>query len=522
MSGLLLWSSLARADDLPATQTELGKSRLGNSTPLINQATPVTVHDSFRAAEAAEAAKSGPSDDDFDASGMLLGDPWGARSWLARHGITLDIQEVDEVWGNPTGGTPSAADGNPAWGGDGSGSGTGAAYDGMTMPTLQVDTEKLFGLHGGLFNVSALQLRGRSMSQDHLAMFNPASGFEADRSTRLFELWYQQSFLHDKLDVKIGQMDLDTEFLISDYGALYLNANFGWPMAPSVNLYAGGPSWPLAAPAVRIRYRPTDDFTILFAAADDNPPGNRKNSFGIQNGGNSADPTNQNTNNADGANFNMGTGALLITELQYATSLGGSDDGHGHKAEGLPGVYKLGGYYDTAKFPSYRYNNLGQPLGSAADTTGIPKWKRGNWMIYGIVDQMIWRPSADSPQSLAVFARATGNSGDRNLISFAVDAGVNFKAPFKSRVNDTFGVGWGIGRPTYGQRGYDRRSGAMVQRNENHVEVTYQAQVTPWWVLQPDFQYIWRPGGGMQDYGSAKYRRVRDEAILGLHSSINF
>ncbi|AOW47575.1 porin [Acetobacter ascendens] len=493
------------------TQAEQDRRRLGNSGPLIEQIDPATVRDSQRAAEAAAAEKKG--DDTPDMSDHLLGNMWGARDWMAKHGISFDIQEVDELWGNATGGTASGADGA-------SGSGTGPAYDGVTMPTLTVDLEKLIGLKGGTFNVSALQLRGRSISQDHLANFNPVSGFEADRSTRLFELWYQQSFLDGKLDVKIGQQDLDTEFLISDYGALYLNSNFGWPMAPSVNLYAGGPSWPLSSPAIRIRYRPSDKFTFMFAAADDNPPGNRNNSFGIQNGGNSADPTNQNTHDEDGANFNMGTGALLITELQYALNPQPDDMSHVTKDPGLPGIYKLGGYYDTAKFPDYRYNNQGKALGSAADTTGIPRWDRGNWMVYGIIDQMIWRPSLQSPQSVGIFARATGNGGDRNMISFAIDAGINLKAPFKGRDNDTVGLGWGIGRASSGQRRYDRNSGAPVQGNENHLELTYQAQVTPWWVMQPDFQYVWHPSGGVTDWTGN--RLVGNEAVFGLRSNITF
>ncbi|AKR48034.1 MULTISPECIES: carbohydrate porin [Acetobacter] len=499
---------LAHAEE---TQVEQDRRRLGNSGPLIEQIDPATVRDSQRAAEAAATEKKG--DDTPDMSDHLLGNMWGARDWMAKHGISFDIQEVDELWGNATGGTASGADGA-------SGSGTGPAYDGVTMPTLTVDLEKLIGLKGGTFNVSALQLRGRSISQDHLANFNPVSGFEADRSTRLFELWYQQSFLDGKLDVKIGQQDLDTEFLISDYGALYLNSNFGWPMAPSVNLYAGGPSWPLSSPAIRIRYRPSDKFTFMFAAADDNPPGNRNNSFGIQNGGNSADPTNQNTHDEDGANFNMGTGALLITELQYALNPQPDDMSHVTKDPGLPGIYKLGGYYDTAKFPDYRYNNQGKALGSAADTTGIPRWDRGNWMVYGIIDQMIWRPSLQSPQSVGIFARATGNGGDRNMISFAIDAGINLKAPFKGRDNDTVGLGWGIGRASSGQRRYDRNSGAPVQGNENHLELTYQAQVTPWWVMQPDFQYVWHPSGGVTDWTGN--RLVGNEAIFGLHSNITF
>ncbi|CEF53598.1 carbohydrate-selective porin OprB [Acetobacter ghanensis] len=288
---LSLLSSTAFAQNAE-TQLEQDRRRMGNSGPLVSEVDPATVRDSMRAAEAA-AAK--PDDDHPDMSDHLLGNMWGARDWMARHGITFDIQEVDELWGNTTGGTASSADGA-------NGSGTGPAYDGMTMPTLTVDLEKLIGLKGGIFNISALQLRGRSISQDHLGVFNPASGFEADRSTRLFELWYQQSFLDGKLDVKVGQQDLDTEFLISDYGSLYLNSNFGWPMAPSVNLYGGGPSWPLASPAIRIRYRPTDQFTVMFAAADDNPPGNRYNSLPIQQAtgsisGSSNDPTSQNANN---------------------------------------------------------------------------------------------------------------------------------------------------------------------------------------------------------------------------------
>ncbi|WP_019092245.1 carbohydrate porin, partial [Komagataeibacter europaeus] len=235
------------------TQIAQDRARLGNSTPLIQQIDPATVRDSERAQADTEekAAVAAGGEDRLDTSGNLLGNMWGARPWLYKHGITFDIQEVDEVWGNGTGGTPSTN-------GDGQGSGTGPAYDGVTMPTLTIDTEKLFGLKGGLFNVSALQTRGRSISQDHLNNFNLISGFEADRSTRLFELWYQQSFLKGKLDVKIGQQDLDTEFLVSDYASLYLNANFGWPMAPSVNLYGGGPSWPLSSPAIRIRYRPSE------------------------------------------------------------------------------------------------------------------------------------------------------------------------------------------------------------------------------------------------------------------------
>ncbi|KMQ84463.1 porin b carbohydrate-selective [Lasius niger] len=450
--------------------------------------------------------------------GEMLGSLFGVRNVLDHFGIKFGVMDIEEVWGNPTGGGPSQAEGSPVWGGDGRGSSQSASYVGVTMLSLQADLKKTIGPKMGTFNISALQIRGRSLSQDHLGVFNPISGQEADRSFRLFELWYQQPFFHDIFDVRIGQMDLDTEFLISDYGGLYLNSNFGWPMIPSADLYSGGPSWPLASPGVRVRYRPSERFSFLFAASDDNPPGNQNNAFAIQDGGDSADPTNQDVGrSASGTKFNMGTGALLIEELQYSVTFGKH---HG----GLPGIYKLGGYYDTGKYPSFYRNQQGEPLGNVHDRgdPNTPAWLRGNWAVYGIMDQMIWRPKHNPYQSVGIFFRGMGTQGDRNLITFAADAGINFKAPFHNRPNDTLGLGWGIGVASSGARHFDMETDAIKQTTENHMELTYQAMVTPWLNLQPDFQYIFRPSGGVQDYAYDTKRRIGDEAILGLHANIAF
>ena len=56
---------------------------------------------------------------------------------------------------------------------------------------------------------------------------------------------------------------------------------------------------------------------------------------------------------------------------------------------------------------------------------------RGDYSFYAIADQMVWRPSAYSPQSVGVFARIMGAPDDRNLVDLGVKAGVTLKAPFK-------------------------------------------------------------------------------------------
>ena len=113
-------------------------------------------------------------------SNYMLGDLFGVRTWLSQYGISLAVQETSEVLGNVSGGIHKGAD-----------------YDGLTQMILQFNTDRAFGWHGGLFNASALQIHGRNLSADNLATIQTASGIEADRATRLWELWYDQKFLDE-------------------------------------------------------------------------------------------------------------------------------------------------------------------------------------------------------------------------------------------------------------------------------------------------------------------------------------
>ncbi|ACB95776.1 Carbohydrate-selective porin OprB [Beijerinckia indica subsp. indica ATCC 9039] len=435
----------------------------------------------------------------LDTSGNLLGDMGGLRSWLYGYGVTFSLIEIDQVFGNTTGGKEQRP-----------------AYIGVTAATLTADLEKSIGLEGGLFNVSALQIHSRSITQAQLLTFNNISDSEAWWSTRLFEMWYQQGFFDDKFDIKIGQIDLDTEFWISQYSAFFHNASFGWALMPSLELYSGGPSYPMGALGVRLRYRPDNQWTFLFAGADDNPTGGPFS--------NPVDPSNQSLH-PSGTFFNLGNGALLIGEMQYTLNPPPSDKSKATDDPGLPGTYRLGGLYDTASFPDPRFDTAGHLLASP-QSNGYPMQHKGNWMLYGIMDQMIWRPSVDSPTALGFFARASGTNDDRNIVSFAVDAGFNFKGALAGRENDTFGIGWGMGQVGNRARAADRDHYYFssdfypIGGAEHHFELTYAAQVTPWLIVQPDFQYTWNPSGGILNPNTGKL--IGNELVLGLHAGITF
>jgi porin len=429
----------------------------------------------------------------------LLSDIGGLRGIFAAHGITLNATDVEEVLGNVSGGIK-----------------TGFTYDALTTVTLQVDTGKAFGLQGGLFNLSVLQIRGRNLSPYYLGDLQTASGIEAQPTTRLWELWYQQSFADGAYDLKLGQQSIDQEFMASQGAALFVNTMMGWPLIPSSDLYAGGPAYPLSSLGVRLRAQP-GHFTLLGGVFDDNPPGGPFN-----------DDSQLRGTTRWGGNFSLRTGALIIGEVQYALNQPAQGEmvQPGAAEPGMPGTYKLGFWYDTAGFPSPRYGTDGLSLADPA-SNGIPKTLHGNYSFYAVADQTVWQQSDGGPSALAVFARIMGAPGDRNLIDFSLNAGVTLKAPLPGRDNDTAGIGVGVGHVASAASGlvqdsnYFNATNNTVPGAETMIELTYQAQIAPWLTIQPDMQYVIRPGGGVADPNNPG-RTLRNELVIGARSTITF
>jgi porin len=434
-------------------------------------------------------------------SNFLLGDMFGLRSALSPYGITIAIQETSEILGNVSGGYQK-----------------GAAYDGLTQAVLQLDTQRAFGWHGGLFNISALQIHGRNLSADNLGSLQTASGIEADRATRLWELWYQQKLLaDDRLDIKVGLQSADQEFIVNPNGAYFINTMFGWPVVPSYDLPGGGPAYPLSAPAIRFRYRPINPLAVLLAVYSGSPASN--------NNGDSQQV------NASGTQFPVNRGPLVFAELQYSyPSLGGMmnpDEG-----EPLGHTYKIGAWYDGEHFDDLRLDNTGQSLASPT-SSGVPQRHYGNYSFYAAADQMVWRDSSNPNRSVSVFGRGMGTpQGNRNLVDYSFNGGVVYHDPFTNRADDTVGLGFGYAHVSHAAAAYDRDAAAYnltvspanympIRSSETFIEATYQYQVTAWWQLQPDAQYVFKPGGSVQNQ-VAPSQRVRNEFIAGLRTNILF
>lgn len=270
---------------------------------------------------------------------------------------------------------------------------------------------------------------------------------------------------------------------------------------------------------MRVKLAPTDAFSVLAALFNGDPAGPGE-----------GDPQRR---NRTGTNFRLNDPPLLIAEAAYSYN-------QGKDAVGLPGTLKLGGWHHFGRFSDQRFDADNLSLANPA-SSGIAGRLRGNDGVYGIIDQMIYRVEGSPDRGIGAFGRVSASPGDRNLIGFYADGGLTFKGMIAARPDDTFGISVGYARIASGARGFDRDTRAfgitagldpetglyagaplLVRSSEALIEVTYQAQIVPGWTVQPDFQYVFRPGGNIANARDPAGAAIKDAAVFGLRTTIRY
>lgn len=406
----------------------------------------------------------------------LTGDWGGARTALKDKGIDVQLTYINEVLDVMRGGLNRRA-----------------SYEGRLDLTVETDLGKLMGWDGFMTHVTVYNIHGSANNAAaNVGSLADPSNIDAYRTTRLFTAWLQygdpaynkdKPSQSDRFSFRVGQLAADDEFLTSPTAGGLINGTFGWATIMSANILSGGPAYPLATPGARIQVRPVDDVAIRAAVFSGDPMGS----------GNCDNPQVCNNN---GLAFSFTGGALAMMEAELGVN-------QAKAAKGLPGVYKIGVWYATADYADVRF----------------PIMHNGNYGVYGIADQTIWQ---GGDTSLSLFTRAGVVPTDRNTVSFYVDGGIGLKGLLPRRTDDTLTFGVAYQKISPDAIAADRDAGLPVIRNKELVfEVSYAAQIAPWWVVQPDFQYIVHPGGNVGD-PSNPGTRVRDAAVIGVRSVLKF
>lgn len=422
---------------------------------------------------------------------VLTGDWGGLRTSLEDKGLRLGLNSIDEVFGNPVGGVRH-----------------GVIYDGRLDMVIDLDLEKAVGWTGGTFHVNAYQIHGRGLSANYLGNnLLTASNIEASRASRLYHLWLQQTLFDDLLSVRIGQIAADDEFIISQYAANFINATFGWPGFLAVNAVSGGPAYPLATPGVRVSLTPSKQLAFSAAVFDGDPAG--------------PGTGNPQERDASGTSFRIGDGAFSIAEAAYALN-------QEKDTTGLPATFKLGGFYHIGRFPDPREDDTGRSLADPA-SSGRPAIRHTHFGFYLVADQMVWRKPGATDQGLGLFGRIAGDPSEGNQIKFYADGGVNYKGLLAGREDDVFGIAVAYAKVSNEVRGFDGDTNRFADTDrpvrdfETALEITYKAQIAPWWTVQPDVQFIFHPGANIARPNDPNGTQAMPNAIvLGVRSAVTF
>ena len=347
----------------------------------------------------------------------------------------------------------------------------GAIYEGMVKFGVGVNLEKLLGWENAAFYANIIIPHGDSLTNRYTGDFNVVSNIDTYDSLRLYKLWLQKVFDDGKWSVRVGQIAADKECFVSDGASLYFNNAFGTFPVFSANI--PGPIFPLSAPGARVKWTPSDEFSLIAMVFSGD-----------------VGYANTNVHNTDWQ-FHGRNGTLSLVEMAYKTNQ--SDD-----AKGLPGTFKLGGFYDSKSF------------GDQFNTTS----HQGDWGIYGMADQLLYREPViqkdDDPRGLGIFVRAgLAPQSNRNVITFDFETGLNYTGLLPSRSKDITGIGFA----------YTRLSDPYVMANngtkhhEALIELTHLVVLGDHFSLQPDIQYIMNPGG---------LGGIRNALAAGLRFTVNY
>ncbi len=318
---------------------------------------------------------------------------------------------------------------------------------------MTADLERLLGIEGAeLYMLTEGTWSRQSIDETSVgSAFGVNGDFAPREAINIIELWYQQSFFDEALQIRLGKLDLtggfehrgcpvsfDCNAFANDENAQFLNsALVNNPTIP----------FPDNGLGVIAYFNPESDW-YLSAGAADAQADKRETGF--------------NTAFHDEDYF------LYMTETGITPRLGSANGD-------LQGAYRVGMWYS----PEPRANSDADKL--YRDDTGL----------YLSADQMLIKENntPDDTQGLGLFGRYGYAPGRTNDIPNFVSFGMQYQGLLDGRDEDVLGVGYA--------RGYFSDRADVTYRNdyESVIETYYNAQLTGWLNLTPSVQYVTHPGG---------------------------
>ena len=387
----------------------------------------------------------------------LTGDWGGLRPQLEGEGVTAYSAYTSIAIGNPSGGIRQ----------------DGPKYAQDLNLGLTLDLQKIVGWEGATININGIDRIGKTIKPEVGSVYDPVQIYGGQTYT-LYNATIEQKFWNDIGLIKVGRLSPGDDFAESPLYNYYVNNGIDGQIRAIIDDTRFA-TYPFASWGTRLRFDPSPEFNIqtgLFQASsryvDRSFHGAR---FAID--------------GSDGyqAVQQFGWTPEFDKQPVEAAPAPGADPkaiAGAPVLRGLPGHYFAGGYWSNSDYSQF----------------GTPVKTRISYGFYAHGDQMVYREAPGSDLGLTVFGTvAYAPQQNISIIPFQLSGGALYLGLVPARPKDMtiFGVIYGNFSNDYARFVTPPLGGHAT--SETDFEFGYRVQVSAFAYVQPDVQYIVRPGG---------------------------
>jgi porin len=388
----------------------------------------------------------------------LFGDWGGKRPALAEKGITFDFFYIADLQANPSGGLQQTEAGWP-----------------RIRGTVDINFDHFMQWQGLSFHATGLWQSGVNLGGKIGTLANPSDLVSA-HTTRLDSFWLQQLFFNNRLRIRAGQLAGLDFYGNQEYGGSWLIEPMGYAFG---NLFSTiyESFNPAGTPGAEVRFAPTRNLYVKSAVM----AGNRNPYL--------QDPTGFHFQIRDTPNFLFEAG-FLVNQTDANTPKSAQS------GKAYPGEYKFGGVYNGGKF---------------SDPSG--RESSENYLIYGMASQALFRSEPGSSRGLDATFGFDWSPSDVNRENSQITAGARFNAPFSHRPKDRIACAFVYSKISDPFSDFGVLLGGPKLGSEKAFELNYSLQVTPYFLLQPVFQYYVDVGANSN---------LPNAPVLGFRTKVTF
>jgi porin len=372
----------------------------------------------------------------------------------ARPPLDLDLSYTAEAWANASGGLTQ-----------------GIRYLDLLFAGATLDGGRAFGWAGTTARVSGFHANGASLSGDLVGDAQIVSNIETGVPlVRLHEAWLQVPLAGDRVSLKLGLYDLNSEFDVNETGSLFIQSSHGIGAELALSGRNGPSMYPFTGLAARLGLKLGDRWSAKFAVLDGVPSDpDRPRRFAT-------------------LRLNAEEGALLIGELV--------NEGPRHRLA-------LGHWRYTAAFKDQRRS---ASAGEAVEA-------RGNAGAYALLEAPLLTAASGAESPLSGWVRLGVADARFNPVDLYVGSGLTVPVTLSGRQAGHAGIAAAFARFSGRWRQSQGAQGVMTDGHELALEATYRAPLGPHVTVQPGVQYVVNPGGRSG---------VPDALVIGLRARLAF